>query len=85
MKKVLKFLGLIVLSALALLLAVFFYRLPQAALTWGFPNDYVYRFTLSVTLDGKTYTGETVSGCRVQRSALPDSKRAGLISPPTKA
>jgi hypothetical protein len=48
-------------------------RLPQAALTWIFPNDYVYRFTVSVTIGGKTYTGETVNGCRVQRSPLSDA------------
>jgi hypothetical protein len=53
----LKFVGLILLGALAVGLALLFYRLPQAALTWIFPNDYVYRFTVSVTLDGKTYTG----------------------------
>jgi hypothetical protein len=52
--------------------ALFFYRLPQALLTILFPNDYVYRFTLTITVGGKTFTGETVSGCRVQRSALPD-------------
>ena len=51
----------------------------------GFAKAQVLPNLRSVTLDGKTYTGDTVSGCRVQRSALPDSKRAGLISPPTKA
>jgi hypothetical protein len=72
----LKFVGLILLGALAVGLALLFYRLPQAALTWIFPNDYVYRFTVSVTLDGKTYTGETVSGCRVERSPVADALEA---------
>jgi hypothetical protein len=69
----LKFIGIFLLGALTVGLALIFYRLPQAALTWIFPNDYVYRFSLSVTLDGKTYTGETVSGCRVQRSPVADA------------
>jgi hypothetical protein len=51
---------------------VTFYRLPQAVLTWIFPNDYVYRFAVSVTFEGKTYTGDTVSACRIQRSPFPD-------------
>ena len=70
----LKTAGLVLLVVVVgLPLALFFNRLPQAAFTWIFPNDYVYRFTLTVELDGKTYTGDTVAGCREERSALPDA------------
>jgi len=70
----LKTAGLVLLVVVVgLPLSLFFYRLPQAAFTWIFPNDYVYRFTLAVEVDGKTYTGETVAGCREERSALPDA------------
>jgi hypothetical protein len=71
-----KFIGVFLLGALAMVLTVLFYWLPKAVLTWIFPNDYVYRFTVSVTLDGKTYTGETVSACRVQSSSVADVLKA---------
>ena len=53
----------------------FLYRVPQALLSQLLPNDYVYRFSVSVDYDGKTYTGEAVSGCRRTRDGWPDWTR----------
>lgn len=59
--------------AIAVVLCIpFFYRVPHALVSQLLPNDYVYRFSVSVTYDGKTYVGETFSGCRLTRSAWPD-------------
>jgi hypothetical protein len=67
-----KLIARVALIIFALILVALFYRVPQWLLSLAFPNDYVYRSTVSVTYQGKKYTGETLTGCREIRNGWPD-------------
>jgi hypothetical protein len=77
-----KVLGTGLLGIVLLIAALCLHRVPQALLSRIFSNDYVYRLSVSVTVDGQTLTGETVAGCRVLRDWSPDWVLAIVSSRP---
>jgi hypothetical protein len=67
-----KVLGIGLLGIVLLIAITCFFRVPQALLTRIFPNDYVYRLSVSVRVDGHIVTGETIAACRGRRDGSPD-------------